>query len=64
MEMRGGWLGGMILVMVQANLSNQATCQTEENGWIRHVVGIERLEKYMEKFNRLGFLAGLDRKSE
>ena len=35
----------------QANLSNQ----TEENGLITQVVRIDRWEKYMEKFSRLGF---------
>ena len=49
---------------IQANLSAPATSLTEENGRIRQVAEIDRLEKYMEKFNRLGFLARLDRKSE
>ena len=37
-------------------MSNLATSLTEKNGWIRQVAGTDRLEKYMEKFNRLGFL--------
>ena len=45
---------------IQANLSNPATSLTKENGQIRQVVGIDRSEKYTEKFNKLG----LDRKSE
>ena len=48
----------------QANLSNQATSLTEKNGWIRQVVGIQRLEKHMENFNRPRFLSRLDRKLE
>ena len=42
--------------------SNQATTLIEENVRIIQVVGIDRLEKCMEKFNRFGFLAGMDRK--
>ena len=36
---------------IQVNLSNL----TEENDQIRQVIGIERLEKYMGKFNRQFF---------
>ena len=52
------------MILIQANLSSPATTLTEESGQIRQMVRIDRLEKYIEKFNRLGFLAGLDRKSE
>ena len=48
--------------IIQANWSYQATSLTEENGQIKQVVGKDRLEKYMEKFNRLAFLAALNRK--
>ena len=48
---------------VQANLSYLLSSLTEETGWIRQVVRIDRLKKNMEKLNRLGFLAGLGWKS-
>ena len=35
-------------LIVQANLSNPATSVIEENGQIRQVVRIDRLEKYMD----------------
>ena len=43
--------------VLQANLSNPATSLNEVNSRIRQVVKVDRLEKYMAKFNRLGFLA-------
>ena len=49
---------------LQPDLSNPATSLTEENGRMGQVVGINRLEKYIEKLDRLGVLAGLDRISE
>ena len=56
--------GGSTIINLQANLSNPTTSLTVENGWIRQVIGIDRLNYLEEKFNRLGFLARLDRKSE
>ena len=50
--------------ILQVSLSDPANFLTEENGQCRQVVQIDRLEKYMMKFNRLRFLARLDRKSE
>ena len=45
-------------------MSNQATSLTKENGRIRQVVRINKLTYCMEKFNRLRFIATLDRKLE
>ena len=40
--------------VIQAKLSNLATCLTKENGQIKQVVRINRLTYLEEKVNRLG----------